>query len=291
MKMNNILLIDDRQDFADGFLLESASKSITVIHRKSFDGLKEFLPRYQFKLAAVVLDIRCLVKDEQQKEDASFITVALKYLDQNVPGFPRFVLTGDDKEFEKFRGYFTDERVFLKTPQDLEKLFIELEHCIANSEILGIKRENRSVFEIFETGKMNDTAELLLIQILKDGLSEKEYGKFKGVLANVRSMQESIYKSINQRNKKVVFDSMFKPNGMLKFYELMKHLDGYPDARGNSTQVIYQNRTISQLANCLYWSCGEYIHEDPNRNYFISTYTVKSLINGLSELIIWSKQY
>jgi hypothetical protein len=36
---------------------------------------------YAHKYAAVVLDIKCLLKDNQAKEDASFITAALKYLD------------------------------------------------------------------------------------------------------------------------------------------------------------------------------------------------------------------
>jgi hypothetical protein len=181
--------------------------------------------------------------------------------------------------------------VFLKTPQDLEKLYLELADCIANSETLRIKRENLDVFQVFESGKMNGPAEQLLLQILKDGPAEKEFGKFKGILANVRSMQEAIYKSIHARNTAVVPANLFRPNGMIKFNELMVHLNGYPDRSYRPTRNVYQNPTVSQLANSLYWSCGEYIHEDPNRTYFISDYTVKSLINNLMELILWSKQY
>src|SRR5581483_1666916 len=140
-------------------------------------------------------------------------------------------------------------------------------------------------------GKMNDTAEQLLIEILTKGLEEKDYRQFKGILANVRSMQEAVYKSINLRNVVVVPNNMFRPNGMIKFNELMRHLCGGAIPPMHPNGRVYQTSTIYHLANSLYWSCGEYIHEDPNRTYFISEYTIKSLINNLLELIIWAKQY
>jgi hypothetical protein len=58
---------------------------------------------YAHKYAAVVLDIKCLLKDNQAKEDASFITAALKYLDSTIPRFPRFILTGDESEFDTLK--------------------------------------------------------------------------------------------------------------------------------------------------------------------------------------------
>jgi hypothetical protein len=289
--MNNILLIDDRDDFVQAFIQEADAMSVNTSHRKSFNGLKEVLPKYQHSFAAVVLDIKCLLKDDQEKEDAGFITVALSYLDQQLPNFPRYILTGDDNEFEKFKGYFQQEKVFLKTPQDLSKLLIELKYCVDNSNILRLKRENLEVFQIFESGKMNNAAESQLIRILENGLKEKDYGKFKGILADIRSMQEGIYKSIRDRNSTVVPTNMFRSNGMIRFNDLMKHLNGNVIPPTIPNRPVYQNPTIFQLANSLYWSCGEYIHEDPNRNYFISDYTIKALINSLLEILLWSKQY
>ena len=130
-----------------------------------------------------------------------------------------------------------------------------------------------------------------LLKIIQEGLNQKEFGHFKGILADVRSFQESIYKSINIRNPSVVPISMFKSNGMIKFNQLMKHLDGNPDRNYISTTIVYQNSTISNFAQSLYWACGEYIHEDPNRKYYISDYAVKSIVNNLMELLMWSKQF
>jgi len=289
--MNSILLIDDRVDFATRLIQEAASKNISVAHRKSFVGLKEVLPKYEHNFAAVVLDIKCLLKDDQEIEEASFITVALSYLDQHIPKFPRFILTGDDIEFEKFKDYFKHEKVFLKTPQDLERLFTELKYCVDNSEVLRIKRDYSDVFELFIQNKMNNNSEIQLIRILQNGISEADFGRFKGILVDIRSMQEAIYKSIRDRSPSVVPVNMFQPNGMIKFNLLMQHLCGGSIPPNLPSGTVYQNSTIYQLANSLYWSCGEYIHEDPNRIYFVSKYTLSSLTYNLLELMLWSKQF
>jgi hypothetical protein len=181
--------------------------------------------------------------------------------------------------------------MFIKQPDDQKKLLDELFYCVENADLLIMKREHHTVFETFELGKMNDSAEQLLIEIITKGLAEKDYRQFKGILANVRSMQETIYKSINLRNASIVPNNMFRTNGMIKFNELMKHLCGGAIPPSSPIGTVYQTSTIYQLANSLYWSCGEYIHENPNRTYFISEYTIKSLINNLLELIIWAKQY
>lgn len=289
--MNNVLLIDDREDFSTQFIEHARSKAIQVAPKKSFEGLKEVLPKFQHKFAAVVLDIKCLLKDDQAIEDANFITVALSYLDTNIPLFPRFILTGDDAEFESIGRYFKQEKVFKKTPEDLEKLFIELKFCVDNSEPLRIKREYSDIFSLFNSRKLAPNAEQQLLTILKDGLTEDDFGNFKGVFANVRSIQEGMYKSIHQRNPAVVPANMLKANGMIEFNNLMRHLNGNPNHRHQATTTIYQNNTINYLAQSLYWSCGEYIHDDPSRTYFVSNYTIKVLIHNLLELLLWSKQF
>ncbi|MCW3084028.1 MAG: hypothetical protein JWP12_1394 [Bacteroidetes bacterium] len=291
--MNNIILIDDREDFVIQFVEYAKSKNMSIAHKKSFSGLKEILPLHHHNFAAVILDIRCLLVNEQEKEDADFITVALSYLDRTIPLFPRFILTGDDKEFETIGRYFKQEKVFKKTPEDLEKLFVDLKNCADNSEPLRIKRENAQVFELFTLGKMAATAEEQLLALLKDGLTEKRISEFRGILTNVRSLQEIMYKCIHNRAPLVVPSHVFKPNGMIEFNKLMAHLNGNPDRnRGHvTTTTVYQVQPIYNLANSLYWVCSEYVHGTASRDYQISDYTIKSLINNLMELLLWSKQF
>lgn len=87
--MNSIILIDDNNDFIRDFTNEAFAKGITVASKNSLEGLKQLLPAYQHKYAAVVLDIKCLLQDSQAKEDSSFIGSALTYLNSTVPLFPR----------------------------------------------------------------------------------------------------------------------------------------------------------------------------------------------------------
>src|SRR5581483_4937308 len=183
---SSIILVDDDAQFVDSFKNEAFARGITVSPKSSLDGLKQLLPAYAHKYAAIVLDIKCLLKDDQTKEDASFITAALKYLDSTIPRFPRFILTSDESEFDTLKKYYTEEKMFIKKPNDQDKLLDELAYCVQNANLLKIKREHQPVFEIFDLGKMNDTAEQLLIEILTKGLEEKDYRQFKGILANVR---------------------------------------------------------------------------------------------------------
>lgn len=291
--MNNIIFIDDNKEYADHFIREAKSKNINVTHKKSFDGLKEILPKFSHKFAAVILDIKCLLHDDQEIEDANFIGTAMKYLDQSIPNFPRLILTGDDTEFNNLKKYYTDEKLFLKTPQDLEKLFDNIQYYVDNSEDLKIKREHSSIFEIFENRWMGSEGEKLTLKILKEGLTTSDKNQFKGILADIRSMQERLYKTINKIDKQVVPNNMFRNNGMINFNQLMKHLSGNPDRNRNfqPTTKVYQNSTIDNLSKTIYWSCGEYIHEDPSRTYFISDNTLKSLTYALLELLLWAKQY
>ena len=291
--MNSILIVDDREEFVKAFVTKMSAKSINVATAKSFEGLQKEMPKLHHKIAVVILDIKCLISDNQEVENENFIGTAITFLDQNYPKFPRIILTGDDDSFSDFQRFSKDEKVFLKGQED--ELFESIKWYCDNSENLKIKREYSEVFEIFENGWMETAQEIQMLNILKD-LNEKDSSKFKGILSAVRSMQEAIYKKINQKNKTIIPDNMFKSNGMIEWNKLMKHLIGKSVETNCVQQRIpavsaYKNQTIFNFADCLYWSCGEYIHEDTNRTYMISQYALKSLIYNLLELLIWAKQH
>ncbi len=287
--MSNIFIVDDREDFVKQFIELAGTKQYKVASEKSFDGLKRKMPTLHNKIAVIILDIKCLLTDDQEIEDQSFISTALSYLDTNYPKFPRIILTGDDSAFVNFQGFFKNEDVFLKTPEGLNLMFEKIKYYSDNSEDLKIRRDYMDVFKIFEDNLMESTQETQVLSLLKK-LDEKNITKYKGILTNIRSVQEMIYKQINKKDKTVVPDNMFKSSGMINFNKLMKHLNGYP-VNYIPTRTVYQNNTISNFSNSLYWSCGEYIHEEANRQYMISNMALKSLIFNLMELLIWSKQY
>jgi hypothetical protein len=286
--MNNILLIDDDEKFKLAFQVTTQAKGLSLIHKKSFAGLQEIMPKYHYAIAAVVLDIKCLMQDDQHKEDEGFIGAATKYLDVNFPGFPRIILTGDDDAFNGYKKFTSNEDVFQKTPDGIKGAVEKLIHLAENSQTLTLKRANLKVFELFETGLFNSTAEKTLIHILSN-LEESNFAKYGGIFRDIRALQETIYKTINAKNKTVIPDIMFQPNGMVRFNQLMTHLSGYPDRNFKPTTTVYQNSAVDNLANTVYWTCGKYIHADPKEIYLVSNYTLKSVAFAVMELFLWSK--
>ena len=293
---NNIILIDDRNDFANQFSVEAMAVDIRVKHERSLEGLKRILPKHEQNYAAVVLDINCLTHDDQELEDPAFITSAISFLDGEVKGFPRFILTGDDSEFESLGRYYKDEKLFLKTPQGLDDLFTRLKYCIENSEVLQIKRVHCSIFELLKNDCFDEEFEKTLINLLQNQ-NESKSEKFGGVLRDARAILEKIYKVINQKDSLVVPNKFIQENGNLKFNPLMRHLNGFPnpgnnpDPLSNPSSIKFQSSEIYYLANLIYRVTCEYVHDKHDQSYTVSNYTIKSLINGLMELIIWSKKY
>lgn len=289
--MNSILIVDDRADYVTDFQTIAGGKGINVATAKSFEGLQKQMQKLQYKIAVVILDIKCLIHDAQEVENEDFIGTAITFLDQNYPKFPRIILTGDDDSLSGFQRFNKNEETFLKGNED--KLFERIQWYCDNSENLKIKREYSEIFEIFENGWMDSFQEIQILNILKN-LDEKDSSKFGGILRDVRSMQEAIYKKINQKKSSIVPNDKFRTSdSMIDFNKLMTHLNGNQDKNNQyiPTSAIYQNNTINHFANGLYRSCGEYIHEDINRTYMISQYALKSLIYNLLELLIWAKQY
>lgn len=289
--MNNILIVDDRQDYINDFKTIAGTKGINVATAKSFEGLKGQMPKLYHKIAVVILDIKCLIHDSQEVENEDFIGTAITFLDQNYPKFPRIILTGDDESFSGFQRFNKNEEVFLKGNEDA--LFEKIQWYCDNSENLKIKRTHPEIFEIFENGWMDSPQEIQILNILKN-LDVKDSSKFGGILRDVRSMQEAIYKKINQKNPSIVPNDKFRmSDGMIDFNKLMTHLNGNQDKNNQyiPTTPVYQNSTINHFANGLYRSCGEYVHTVPAGSYMISQYALKSLIYNLLELLIWAKPY
>lgn len=290
--MNSIILVDDDNKFIQDFTNDAYAARIIVAAKNSLDGLKQLLPAYAHKYAAVVLDIKGLLTDDQAKEDASFIASALKYLDSTIPGFPRFILTGDESEFETLKRYYTEEKLFLKKPDHQAQLLQDLQYCVQNAEPLRIKRENPEVFDAFTAGLLPASKEQTLLNIFRNA-EESDPTKFRGIIGDIREMHEEIYKSIHRRNTSVVPAANINANGSPSFSgNFYKHLLGNPDHTNGytPTTTVYQDSTISSLTKLIHSACSEYLHGTSRTGYPINRYTIKSLINGLMELIIWSKQ-
>lgn len=137
--MNKILLVDDDEAFKESFLMEAQAHNFQLIHKKSFEGLQKFMTQFSSKIDAVILDIKCLISDDQDIEHEGFIGTATRYLDINFPYFPRIILTGDDDAFEGYKRFTSGEDIYQKTPEGLKKVFEKLNYYAENPRINDIQ--------------------------------------------------------------------------------------------------------------------------------------------------------
>ncbi|MBB4816752.1 hypothetical protein HNP29_000109 [Pseudomonas alcaligenes] len=287
--MHKILLIDDDNEFKESFKLELQTHNLQLVHKTSLEGLQEILPKVHNTITTIVLDIKCLITENQEIENENFILTALKYLDTNFPNFPRIILTGDDEAFSNFKRFSAGEHIFQKTPNGLNEAINKIKFFCSHLETAKVISEYDNVLKIIRNYGYDQNSESNLIQILVS-INEKNFTQFGGVLRNIRALQETIYKTINKHDKSVIPDNLIRNNGMIDFNKLMAHLNGNP-RNLIPTTTEFQNSAIFNLSNSLYWVCGKYIHSDPKENYHISNYTIKSLTYNLLELLIWSSMY
>ena len=66
------------------------AKGISAATVRSFEGLQKEMPKLHHKIAVVILDIKCLISDNQEVENEDFILTAITYLEQNYPTKRKF---------------------------------------------------------------------------------------------------------------------------------------------------------------------------------------------------------
>lgn len=285
--MNNLILIDDRQDFIEAFRADCASRHYALYPERSLAGLKKLMPAMHHKTACVILDIKCLHEDDQEIEDSTFIGSALTYLDQNFPKFPRLILTGDDKEYDQIKKYYKNEDIFLKTTEDKDRLFVKIKYYIDNSDELRIRRANPEPFEAFKAGLLPEAKAVTLYQFFKMA----EDGAFKQNDFNtIRELLEDVFLWCNSRG--VLPNACIKSDGRPNLEWSYRYLSGLPvnlPAGGSVLQgaailPAHISRTVDMVKQ--------------NSSILSHTYSDKFTINvfrstifGLAEILTWCKDY
>lgn len=123
-----LLLIDDKEEFKNTFLLEAQYRGYQIAWGKSQEDLEEKLPSLHRMITAVVLDVKCLLRNNQEIENNKFIGTALKFLNRNYKDLPRVILTGDEVAFTNASDIFSEsEDIFKKDPEGFKNLFLKID--------------------------------------------------------------------------------------------------------------------------------------------------------------------
>lgn len=139
-----LLLIDDKEDFKESFKSQAQRKGYRLAWGKSFEEMKAKLPGLDKKITAIILDIKCLITNDQEIENEDFILKALLFLQAEYKDLPRVILTGDEKAFD-FSRFSKDELVFRKDSEDIEKMFEKIE-IFAENHVHRIKTADEKEF-------------------------------------------------------------------------------------------------------------------------------------------------
>lgn len=144
-----LLLIDDKEEFKESFQTIAQRKGYNIAWGKSLEEMKAKLPQLYKKITAIVLDIKCLMTNDQEIENEDFILSALLFLQAEYKDLPRIILTGDEKAFD-FARFAKDEHVFRKDPEDIERLFEQLEQYAQQHEHRIKTTDERELHKIIE---------------------------------------------------------------------------------------------------------------------------------------------
>ncbi len=305
MQIIDILLIDDDKSYCQE--VKNQLRSIGIdeydydVIVKDFQNLEEGFNelKKESKYKAVILDARCLLTKEQEKEDFKFLPEALDELEKinqqtgiytpfvvNTGYYDTEILSSLSLKIERHKG-----KIFDKSKQAKEMLQ-HLLNEIENSIDTKIEKQFDDVFKAVKHLPTNPTDfRKKLINVLKDFENPAKNGS---VLSEVRIIQEEMYKVLKQKNSAII------PNG--SFADKNKHLDG--NEQWNQSQqkklpntTVYQTPVLSYLASSVFKICSSFGNHSTSKPTNVnveywelpSNYAVKSVVFALLEQLLWFK--
>ncbi|MBF4516374.1 putative DNA binding domain-containing protein [Flavobacterium sp. ANB] len=188
----SILLIDDKEEFKDTFKIIAQNKGFRIAWGKSFEDLKEILPELHLEIVAVILDIKCLMTNDQKIEKEDFIGSALTLLNQEYPDLPKVILTGDEKALDGIKMFFNTKtvEVYKKESKEIDRLFLKLEHYSNNHSQRILSYEEKEILKIIKNGEGKHLEYKSSIQFCMNAQTENRDLRFD-VLKNLAAFANS----------------------------------------------------------------------------------------------------
>ena len=221
----NVLLVDDRIDFAFEFIKTAKTYDITIIHKTNYKDMVDVLSTISGKIVCIILDIKCFLEPDQEIEREDFLLKALSHLDQQYRDIPRVILTADDRGYEDVKKYSSDEKIYRKTNPDIIALYQYIQSL--DSDKIKIRSTYANIFQIIDKSPIPDEIEVQFIELIKKSESN-DYSQILSNLGTIRRIQESVFQSINKTNKDIIPDDLLKNNKDIKFRDIHRHLKGNP---------------------------------------------------------------
>lgn len=245
-----LLLVDDKEDFKDTFQTLAQRKGYKIAWAKSFEEMERKIPELHKKITAIILDIKCLITNDQEIENEDFILKALLFLQAEYKDLPRVILTGDEKAFD-FSRFVKDELVFRKDPEDIEKMFDKIEGYAINHGNRIKTLDEKEFFDIIDANEgRNLEFKSSLQYCTKEGCEKKElrFEVLKSIAAfanteggtlfvgladdkSIHGLENSDFLTIKGENKqdnfKLLFDDLIEQNFGNNFHSNLEEIKFY----------------------------------------------------------------
>ncbi|WP_431129895.1 RNA-binding domain-containing protein [Flagellimonas flava] len=259
----SILLIDDEESFKEAFKIISQKNGYRLAWGRSFEDLEDLLPRLVSKITAVVLDVKCLIKNNQEIEKPDFLGVAINHLNKYYSELPRIILTGDEKALDAFKILFNPETedIFTKSPGEIEKLFEKVNEHHESFETRFLKTEEKIIGELLnstEDKKLEFKSSLRYCLKEKIVKKELEFSCFKNIAAFLNGEGGTLLIGIDDERNVIGLDNSdfttFKKENKIDEFKL--HFDNLTENYfGNAVQrvidvslISFEGKTICKLS-------------------------------------------
>lgn len=175
--IKSLLIIDDKQEFINGFQITAQRKGYLLASGNTLDDLKAEVPRLYKEITAVILDIKALLHKDQSIENENFIGAAITWLDQNYPHLPRLILSGDEKALESFSKFYPIKHLLVlkKETVDIERMFEKIEEFQANHKNRIKTDDEREILRLISEGESDCFEFKYSFQFCMNDNIEKKY--------------------------------------------------------------------------------------------------------------------
>ena len=299
MRIYKVIWFDDEHEKFQPIKDEAFLEDVKLIgYSNSEEGIPELRGNYN-DYDAVVLDglfFKTIGHQGTDIDDSAFGAVAkvLNELKAQNKILPWFIYSGQKSFVKDKNGFvelfkdtsFANGKVFDKSKDhDFRELLAEIKKAADHNPERKIKVNNPEIFSIFDDGILNEEVESQLMSLFKKPFYD-DRAELKAILANIRSIQESIF---------VTFEGIKILPKNAAFQLKMKHLSGNKSAASgwNPSTTEYQTSEIENLQKWIHITCGTYIHHLEGQHYagyMISNYAMQSMFSGLLELLLWFKK-
>ena len=285
------LIIDDDTPYVESLNRDAQRLRIFFTHRTNLEEARQFMESKEAgKISAIVLDVKCMMRKQQEVAHSNFIMEAVIYFRKAFPHLPMAILTGEPDEYKHLKELFMNRMdVYFKGSEE-EQMLLSLSGQAQRIDYVRLEQQHPGIFEAIAKYLEPDAYNRLLTCL--QNMRNTDCTAITGTLGNLRKLQEYLYMALNRIDNDMVPDSLVYYNGKINIdnKNIIKYLKGNYDQTQRTTtttEYVKHDSKEDRLLNYIYKGCSEEIHVTDQNT---TKYTVQSLVFAFMDLVLWLKE-